>query len=98
MIEVDDVDGEPHADSMNAAAGNDPEAVSITEVTGSQTQEASKASPVRIGDSKRRGQIGLTSSIESLPLRRKDSHIHPLRLCFLATLRPSAARHRTQLP
>jgi len=73
-IEVDDVDGKPHAQSMNAMAGDDPEAVAITEVTRSNAQEPTQASPVRIRDGQSRGEMPLAGSVECLPPRGKNGH------------------------
>src|ERR1700739_706080 len=74
LVEVNHVDGESHAQSMNAMAGNNPEAVAVTEVMVGPTQQAAEAAPVGVGDGEGGGEIRLPGSIEGLPLCRKH---HP---------------------
>jgi hypothetical protein len=73
-IEVDHVDGKPHAQSMNAAAGDNPEAAAITEVTLSQAEKPAQARPVSIRYGHRCGKRRLASSVESLPPRGENGH------------------------
>ncbi len=67
MIEVHDVDWEPHTQSMNAVAGDNPEAISITEVTWGEPEQAAQSSPVRVGHSQGRSQVRLPALIKGLP-------------------------------
>ena len=73
-IQIDHVDGKSHAQSMNAVAGDNPEAGAVTEVTRSQAKQAAQTSPVRVGHGQGCGEIRLAGPIECLPLRGKNCH------------------------
>jgi hypothetical protein len=51
---------------MNAAAGSNPEATAITEVTFGGSEQAAQPRPVRLGHSEIRGEVELAGLVESL--------------------------------
>jgi len=69
-VQINDVDGEPHAQSMNSMAGNNPEASTVTEVTRGESKQATQPAPMRVSDGESRRQEYLSGLIKSLPLRR----------------------------
>src|ERR1700722_19133872 len=73
-IKIDDIDRESHAQSMNAVAGDNPEAGAITEVTRSKSQQPPKPAPMRVGDRKGCCEVRLTGLIKGLSARRKNPH------------------------
>src|SRR5450755_1494213 len=73
-IQVNDIDGKSHAQSMNAVAGNNPEARTITEVTRSQSKQSTQPGPVRVGNSQSRGEVRLAGVVEGSSLRGKNRH------------------------
>jgi len=50
-VEINDIERKPHPQSMNAVAGDNPEAEAITEVTRTEAEQPTQAAPVRIGHS-----------------------------------------------
>ncbi len=63
-IQINDVDGESHAQSMNAVTRGNPEGGAVTEVTRSGSKQAAKPGPVRIGDGQGCSEVGLAGLIE----------------------------------
>jgi hypothetical protein len=93
-IQINDIDGKSHAQSMNAVAGNNPEARAITEVTRSKSEQATQPGPVGVSDGQRCGEIGLAGVVECPTLRRKKRHkrkCSPSSLfgCLLCLLAPA---------
>jgi len=54
---------------MNAAAGDNPETATITEVTRAQAEQAAQPSPMSVGDGEGVRELRLASPIEGLTLR-----------------------------
>jgi len=73
-IQINDIDRESHAQSMNAVTGDNPEARAITEVTRAKSEKATEPGPMRIGYRKRGGEVRLAGLIEGLSLRGKNRH------------------------
>ena len=71
LVEINHIDSKPHAQSMNAMGGDNPEAVAVTEVMGIETQQASEAGPMRVGNGEGGGQERPSSLIKGLASRRK---------------------------
>src|SRR5579863_9783471 len=88
LVEIDHVNSESHAQSMNAMAGDNPEAVAVTEVISSQAEQAAQAGPMRVGDGEGGGEIGLPGSIKGLPSRRKHHSPRYFVLPLISGLRP----------
>jgi hypothetical protein len=59
---------------MNATAGANPEAASITEVTFGSSEQAAQAGPVSLSHGKGGGEITLAGLVESLTVRDESRH------------------------
>src|SRR5208282_2703773 len=73
-IQINHVDGEPHAQSMNAVAGNNPQAEAVTEVIRAESEQAAQPRPVRVGHRQRGGQVRLAALVEGPAVRGKKRH------------------------
>jgi tetrahydromethanopterin S-methyltransferase subunit D len=63
---------------MNAAAGDDPQALTADELVGGCTHQAAKAGPVGIGNAQIVSQAGLAGLIEGIRPFPGDGHLHVL--------------------
>ncbi len=97
-IQINDIDRKSHAQSMNAVAGNNPEASTITEVTRSESEQATQPRPVGVGDGQRCGEIGLASGVwlKGAVPARKNTAIKAERSPIMVQLfvLPTSARPR----
>ena len=73
-IKIDGINGKSHAQSMNAVAGNDPEAITVTEVTRGHPQQATEPRPMRVGYSQSGGEVHLSGPVKGLSLRGENRH------------------------
>jgi hypothetical protein len=59
---------------MNAAAGSNPEAAAVTEVTFGGSEQAAQARPVRLSHGEVGGEVELAGLVESLALGNEARH------------------------
>jgi hypothetical protein len=59
---------------MNAAAGSNPEAAAVTEVTFGRSEQAAQSRPMRLGHGEVRGEVELAGLVESLALSNEARH------------------------
>src|SRR5450755_1265702 len=80
---------------MNAMAGDNPEARTVTEVISTQPEQAAQPGPVAVGNRQSRREVGLAGPVKGLALRRKYCHERNYSTFCNALL--LSARYRTQL-
>lgn len=81
-VEVDNVDREPHAQRVDAMAGNNPEAGTITEVIRSKTEQSTQPRPGCVGNRESGCQIGIARAIECLGFSGEYCHLLPTPAIF----------------
>jgi hypothetical protein len=76
--QINHVNGEAHAESVDAPAGNDPEALSLHELCGAGAEESAQAGPMGRSDAQVVRQAGLASCVESRGTFPRAGHVDSL--------------------